>query len=596
MSMTHSVKTHHHGILLAFVLACGQVSMGHAKGHLSSMRLSFRHVVDGKPLLSDSLRYQNAYGETYSISRLSYLLSGFALETETGELIALPDQTVWMDLGKRRTSATLTSIPEGRYRSLRFFIGPEAKDNERDPVSFPPEHPLNPNANGLHWSWQGGFIFMALEGKFSSEGSSISGFSHHLARSPNRTPITLAGNLDLAYPLTCEIDFDIGSLLNAPQPLSFLRDGKSTHSREGDPIAQALVKNLPGAFRMRQLVSNVPEVMLASKVKPLYLPVNFTPYPFKLSRSFPMPSLPRDNPLLQERVDLGRRLFHETSLSRDGTISCATCHLQKHAFTDPRRFSVGVDGQEGTRNAMPLFNLAWKTSFFWEGRAPSLRAQVLMPIQDHTEMDETLENVTDKLSKQEGYPAAFARAFDSPEVTSERIGLAIENFLLTQTSFQSKFDQVLGGKARFSAAEQRGFELFMTEYEPRSQRFGADCFHCHGGALFSDHQFHNNGLDDLSAIDSGRFNVTGEAGDQGKFATPSLRNVTLTAPYMHDGRFATLTQVVEHYNSELVRSPTLDANLAKHPASGLGLSKKEVRALVAFLETLTDEQYTNLSR
>ena len=131
----------------------------------------------------------------------------------------------------------------------------------------------------------------------------------------------------------------------------------------------------------------------------------------------------------------------------------------------------------------------------------------------------------------------------------------------------------------------------MTEYEPRSQRFGADCFHCHGGTLFSDHQFHNNGISEIDAVDAGRMVVTEKESDRGKFSTPSLRNVAVTAPYMHDGRFQTLEEVVTHYNSGLIRSPTVDANLAKHPISGLGLSKKDLGSLVDFLETLTDEIY-----
>src|SRR6185295_17209862 len=175
------------------------------------------------------------------------------------------------------------------------------------------------------------------------------------------------------------------------------RGGSSTHSREGDPIAAVLAANLPGAFHVRH-VSALSEDQLATvKVRPLYLPEKFTPYRFQMSGSFPIPDLPRDNPLIEERVTLGEKLFHEPALSKDGKLSCASCHDVKAAFTDPRRYSIGVREQTGTRNAMPLFNLAWKNSFFWDGRAPSLRAQALMPIQDHTEMDEALTNVVSKL-------------------------------------------------------------------------------------------------------------------------------------------------------------------------------------------------------
>ena len=336
-----------------------------------------------------------------------------------------------------------------------------------------------------------------------------------------------------------------------------------------------------------------------------------------MGATFPIPDLPRDNPLIEERVMLGEKLFHETALSKDGTISCASCHDSKHAFTDRRRFSIGVRDQEGTRNGMPLFNLAWKSSFFWDGRAPSLRAQALMPIQDHTEMDESLTNVVMKLTatgragsplpaardiagdgahgvtrptSTTNYPALFAAAFGSPEITPEKIGLAIESFLLTLTSFDSKFDRALRGEAELTAAEKRGFELFMTEYDPRREQYGADCFHCHGGALFSDHQFHNNGQH-LDERDLGRFKVTKLDADKGKFSTPSLRNVALTAPYMHDGKFRSLEDVVAHYDHGVRRTTTLDPNLAKHPADGLRLSRQDQDALVAFLQTLTDEKY-----
>ena len=206
-------------------------------------------------------------------------------------------------------------------------------------------------------------------------------------------------------------------------------------------------------------------------------------------------------------------------------------------------------------------------------------------------MHETLTNVIAKLTRSESYPALFAKAFGSREVTAEKVSLALENYLLTLTSFNAKFDRVLRGEETFSAEEQRGFELFSTEYDPRRGQYGADCFHCHGGPLFQSQGFANNGLDD-HFTDIGRGKITGKTSDNGKFAVPSLRNVAVTAPYMHDGRFKTLTEVVEHYVSGVKRSSTLDPNLAKHPNGGVPLSAADQRALVAFLSTLTDTQYS----
>ena len=166
----------------------------------------------------------------------------------------------------------------------------------------------------------------------------------------------------------------------------------------------------------------------------------------------------------------------------------------------------------------------------------------------------------------------FEKAFGPGEVTEEKIAFALENFLLTLTSYDSKFDRAISGKAELSEIEQRGMKLFFTEYEPRSGQFGADCFHCHGGANFSDHQLHDNGLG-------------------ASFKTPSLRNLSYTAPYMHDGRFKSLEEVIAHYSGPINRSDTLDPNLAKHPRSGLQLSEDQQKALLAFLKTLDDPKY-----
>lgn len=262
---------------------------------------------------------------------------------------------------------------------------------------------------------------------------------------------------------------------------------------------------------------------------------------------------------------------------------------EKNAFSDTRPLSLGVAGRLGLRNSMPLFNLAWKSTFFWDGRAKSLRDQVLFPIEDHREMAESLPRVLEKLQLEEDYRAGFQAAFGEGKITKLKLSLALENFLLTLTSYDSKFDRAMTGKVELSESERRGMELFFTEYEPRSGRLGADCFHCHGGANFSDHQLHNNGLKPNS--DTGRHAVTGKIRDQNLFSTPSLRNIDLTAPYMHDGRFKTLEEVVAHYSGPMHRGKTLDPNLAKHPQDGLQLNPKDQAALVAFLKTLTDPKY-----
>lgn len=193
------------------------------------------------------------------------------------------------------------------------------------------------------------------------------------------------------------------------------------------------------------------------------------------------------------------------------------------------------------------------------------------------------------------YASLFKDAFGTEEFTAEKISLALEAYLLTLTSFNAKYDRVLKGDARFTEEEQRGLELFMTEYDPRRGQFGADCFHCHGGPLFQTQAFANNGLD-KEFKDLGRARVTGKSSDAGKFAVPSLRNVAVTGPYMHDGRFETLEAVVAHYCGPLHRSATLDPNLAKHPVGGIELSESDQRSLVQFLKTLTDETLMDTRR
>lgn len=556
--------------------------------HAATLHGLVRHEAEGGPLLLDSLRYATRTGEKFSVTRASCLLSGFSLQREDGTWLDLPGLVAWLDATTRRTGFVLPEVPPARYRALRFHVGLDAATNATSPTQYPPDHPLNPNVNGLHWSWQGGYIFLALEGNWRDANGKPGGFSYHFARDPNFTPITLTGNVDLTGDATAEIGFDVSAALSATTPLSFAKDGVSTHSQPGDPISAALKANLPAAFTLKVVTSHVPEIARPTEIKPIDLPDKFTPYPFKMGRTFPVPALPRDNPLIQERVDLGERLFHDPALSRDGTLSCASCHLRDSAFADPRQFSLGVEGRTGLRHSMPLFNLAWKTSFFWDGRAPSIREQVLVPIQDHLEMDEKLETVVAKLQKTAA--AEFEKAFGTPEVTPQRIGLALENFLLTLTSHDSKFDRAMRGAEKLTPEEQRGFELFMTEREPRMGSLGADCFHCHGGALFTDHQFHNNGLP-IDDKDLGRHRVTQSALDRGTFSTPSLRNIALTAPYMHDGRFKTLEEVLDHYSEGVQRTDTLDPNLAKHTDGGLHLSANDKKALIAFLKALTDATF-----
>ncbi len=556
----------------------------------ATLEIQITPKVSGENLQPASLRYQTSAGETFSITRASYLASDFALQRGDGSWLELSNSVAWLDFDQNRNSIWLEKIPAGEFRTVRFTVGLNPNLNHADIAQFPASHPLNPNLNGLHWSWQGGYIFLALEGLWRNDAGELDGWAYHLARDTNATRIILAAPLVVTNETKLELDFDLATLLNAPRPLSFSKDGSSTHSRDGDPIAAALVVNLAGAFRIHKITSLTDAEITVAHPKPLYLPKKITPYPFQMSATFPIPNLPRDNPLTVERVELGKKLFFDRRISINDQQSCADCHAPEKAFTDGRRVALGAEGESGTRNTMPLFNLAWKSSFLWDGRAKSLREQVLIPIQNPIEMHQSLTNLVAKLSHDDSYPAFFIAAFGLPEITPEKISLALENYLLTLTSFDAKFDRVLRGEGKFTAEEQRGFELFSTEYDPRRGQYGADCFHCHGGPLFQSQSFANNGSDGAFK-DIGREKVTGKPSDRSKFAVPSLRNVALTAPYMHDGRFKTLDEVIEHYCTGMKRSATLDPNLAKHPDGGVPLSTSDKQTLVAFLKALTDSQF-----
>ena len=320
--------------------------------------------------------------------------------------------------------------------------------------------------------------------------------------------------------------------------------------------------------------------------------INYDDTPYDLSIGYFSEPDFGDNALTVEGVKLGRMLFYDNVLSGDNTMNCASCHLQDNAFSDPEQFSIGIEGLPGGRQAMAIFNTAWHTNeFFWDGRAHLLRDQSLKPIEDALELNTTLELVVAKLETGNVYRDQFKRAFGTEDVTEERISLALEQFMNTIVSNQSKYDKWGSGEAQFTDSEERGRMLYFTEYDQFFPQFsGADCQHCHGGNNFADNDYMNNGLDAEANIeDIGRMEVTGEAMDNGKFKIPSLRNIELTAPYMHDGRFETLEEVVDHYDHGIAESPSLDPALRNTTSTGLRLTAQDKADLIAFLKTLTDE-------
>lgn len=309
-------------------------------------------------------------------------------------------------------------------------------------------------------------------------------------------------------------------------------------------------------------------------------------------RVWPRLIMPADNPLTVEGVALGKKLFFDSLLSATNTIACASCHLQSKAFADDKRFSIGVEGRVGTRNAMPLFNLGWAEMFnqtphrfFWDGRKASLEDQVLAPIADPLEMNQDLGELITELRADPQYPQLFKKAFGSDSITTKRMMQAIAQFERTLISGDSKFDKFLRFEDQLSEEELRGFEIYSSEAK-------GDCFHCHAvSPLFTDFSMRNNGLDAI-VEGKGLGAITGNPLHMGLFKTPSLRNLSFTAPYMHDGRFATLEEVVEFYNSGTKDGLTTDEVIRKHfKNGGLKLTAQEKADLLAFLKTLNDYDF-----
>ncbi len=327
-----------------------------------------------------------------------------------------------------------------------------------------------------------------------------------------------------------------------------------------------------------------------------------TPYTLQIPSHFPPMDIPADNPLTVEGVALGRKLFWEPMLSGNNTMSCGTCHFPAASFSDTNQFSTGITGAVGTRNSMALINLGWQQFFFWDGRSATLEDQIFRPVTDPTEMNETWPNAVSKLQQDSEYPSLFEEAFGEPGIDSVKVSKAIAQFLRTMISGNSDFDILykfnngfqltsseMARYANISIEAKAGYGLFESQA-------GADCIHCHQGPLMQIQAYSNNGMD-LAFSDLGRGGVTGDPLENGKFKVPTLRNIALTHPYMHDGRFQTLEDVVFHYFFEVKQnSPNIDPNMEYAHVGGVGdhLSyPQNFNEIVAFLNTMTDMDFVN---
>ena len=311
-------------------------------------------------------------------------------------------------------------------------------------------------------------------------------------------------------------------------------------------------------------------------------PVDLDAYVVELPDHFPKLDffIPEDNALTQSKVQLGKKLFFDPRLSSDSTVSCASCHKPELAFTDGRARSLGVQSRQGKRNSPSLANVAFGQSFFWHGSIPTLEQQAIFPLEDPTEMDNNFAEIIRRLNEDISYKEAFIEVFGA-EVNPDFVTDALASFQRTLLSYESPYDKFLqGDSSALSPSQKRGLQLFNGET--------AECFHCHNPAYnFTDESFRNNGLYEVYP-DPGRWEVTGLEKDKGKFKVPTLRNIALTAPYMHDGSLLSLNEVLEHYMRGGKAHPNKAGEIRRFV-----LNEQQKQDLLNFLESLTDPSFIN---
>lgn len=304
-----------------------------------------------------------------------------------------------------------------------------------------------------------------------------------------------------------------------------------------------------------------------------------------LPSNFPAPKYNLDqNPVTKEGFVLGRMLFYDPILSRDSTIACADCHISFSAFSHPDHVtSHGIEGKLGKRNAPAVQNLIWMPAYFWDGGVPEMDFIAVNPIENPVEMDESPANVIKKLSRHPKYPALFKAAFPNRDtIDGIQMLQAFSQFMAMLVSANSRYDKYVRNEAGGTLTEQElsGLTTFKNK-----------CAQCHSTDLFSDFTYRNNGILAEFTVDKGRFEISTLPEDIGKFKVPSLRNVEKTSPYMHNGKYSTLEKVMQHYNSGVKDSPTLDSLLKQNGQLGIPLTDQEQQNLIAFLKTLTDDTF-----
>lgn len=298
-----------------------------------------------------------------------------------GSWLESKDWHVFLSAEKRRLSAIAEGLPAQEFKAIRFRVGVDAKTDSTDPQAWPPEHPLHPDVCGLHWGWQSGYVFLAIEGHWETTPPEIGGFSYHLAGAAKPMLVEMPVKFSGAQATTVRLAWDFAAVLDGG---AVVRESTSTHSREGDTLAPVLKERVRNSFRVQSVQADLYQLAEAA-LPPTRTPTTGgTPYRLDISERLPKVKLPEDNPLTVEGIELGRQLFQEAKLSRNNSQSCATCHDRAKAFTDGRNYSLGESGQPGRRKAMPLANLAWAKEFFGMAGPNRFASKCCCPFRTHT--------------------------------------------------------------------------------------------------------------------------------------------------------------------------------------------------------------------
>jgi cytochrome c peroxidase len=366
------------------------------------------------------------------------------------------------------------------------------------------------------------------------------------------------------------------------------KNGKMESWKNGKSLMTSYLHFIPVLFLMLATLFSCENTKTPEPFEP-------TPYEIEIPYGFPTQlNIPKDNPMTVGGVELGRTLFYDGRLNGrthpDSLMSCATCHRQENSFEvgAARPHPFGVTGKSTHHAMLPMINLVWNTgNYGWNGGVGSIEDDVLGVISDPTEFDSSPEKVVSTIKSIPGYESLFINAFGTKEITIDKIAKAIAQFVRTLISANTKFDKYMLGQVQLSPEELRGFVLFTTEE-------GADCFHCHGGfgnPLFTTNKFYNNGKDSVFTDPFDRYSLTGDPMDKGAYKATTLRNIELTGPYMHDGRFETLEEVIEFYSHHLVNTQQIDPLMHHIANGGIQLTPNEKSDLMAFIRTLRDEEF-----